>query len=95
MQLIHAAISPVAFEIGLPMLSVSRMPSSRIFFFIKSAKLKSIFFLLLGAILDQDPFSKTSLAAFTALLISSISHSETFVINFPSTGLILSKVLPV
>ena len=73
---------------------VSRIPSSKIFFFMRSAKLKSIFFRLFGAILDQEPFSKTSLAAITALFMSSTSHSAILVIIFPSTGLILSKVLP-
>ena len=94
-QFIHAAISPVALVIGLPIFKVSNSPSSKMFFFIRSAKLKSIFFLLEGAILDHEPFSKTALAAFTALLISSTSHSDTFAINEPSTGLMLSKVLPV
>ena len=79
-------MSPVAADIGLPMSNVSRRPNSRIFFFIRSASLKRIFFLLLGAILDQEPFSKTNLAAFTALLISSISHSATEVTSAPSTG---------
>ena len=76
-QLMHAAISPVALVIGFPIFIVSRRPSSRIFFFIRSAKLNSIFFLFEGAIRDQDPFSNTVLAAFTAWLISSTSHSAT------------------
>ena len=77
------------------MFKVSSKPSSKIFFFIKSAKLKRIFFLFEGAILDHDPFSNTSRAAFTALFISSMSHSATLVIIDPSTGLMLSNVLPV
>ena len=76
------------------MSNVSRSPNSRIFFFIKSANLKRIFFLLLGAILDQEPFSKTTLAAFTASLTSSISHSATEVISVPSAGEKFSNTFP-
>ena len=43
---------------------------------------------------DQEPFSKTVLAAFTASLISSTSHSATEVTNFPSTGEKSSNTFP-